>query len=120
MNFQDAVRTCLQKKYADFSGRARRSELWFFALFNVLVQVAASILDAIVFGGATVVGVVTSLGLLLPAIAVAARRLHDINRSGWWQLIGLVPVVGVIVLIYWYVQRGDDGPNQYGADPRAR
>jgi uncharacterized membrane protein YhaH (DUF805 family) len=117
MNFQDAVRTCLTK-FADFRGRARRSEFWFFALFNVLVQLVAAALDAVIFNYATIFSALATLGLLLPGIAVAARRLHDTGRSAWWLLIGFVPVIGFIALIYFYIQRGDAGPNQYGPDPR--
>ena len=117
MNFGESVRTCLNN-YVTFTGRARRSEYWYFVLFNVIAQVVAGILDNAVFQGAGVLGAVVSLALLLPGLAVSVRRLHDVGRSGWWLLIGLVPVVGIIVLIVWYVARGDDGPNRVGADPR--
>jgi uncharacterized membrane protein YhaH (DUF805 family) len=121
MSFQDAVRTCLQK-YVDFSGRARRSELWFFVLFNVIVSVVASIIDGILgtrsgYGYGTIQGL-ASLALLLPNLAVGARRLHDTGRSAWWLLIGLVPLVGAIVLIVFYVQ-DSQGDNQYGPSPKA-
>jgi uncharacterized membrane protein YhaH (DUF805 family) len=117
MNFGDAVRTCLNN-YVTFNGRARRSEYWYFVLFTVIVQVIAGVLDEVIFRGAGVLGMVISLALLLPGLAVSVRRLHDVGRSGWWLLIGLVPVVGFIVLIVWYVQRGEDGPNRFGPDPR--
>jgi uncharacterized membrane protein YhaH (DUF805 family) len=118
MNFQDAVRTCLQRKYADFGGRARRSEFWFFALFNILVQLVAGALDAVIFGSATIFGAVAALAMLLPGIAVGARRLHDTGRSGWWLLIAFVPLIGGLLLIYFYILQGDAGPNRYGEDPR--
>jgi uncharacterized membrane protein YhaH (DUF805 family) len=121
MSFQDAVRTCLQK-YVDFSGRARRSELWFFVLFNVIVSVVASIIDSILGtrsgSGYGVVQGLAGLALLLPNLAVGARRLHDTGRSAWWLLIGLVPLVGAIVLIVFYVQ-DSQGDNQYGPSPKA-
>jgi uncharacterized membrane protein YhaH (DUF805 family) len=120
MGFQDAVKICLNK-YVDFSGRARRSEYWWFFLFNVLVSFVASIVDAIVgtrSGGFGVFEALVSLALLLPGLAVGARRLHDTTRSGWWLLIGLIPCVGFIVLIVFFVQ--DSHPdNQYGPSPKA-
>src|SRR4051795_11359182 len=106
MSFQDAVRTCLQK-YVDVSGRARRSELWFFVLFNVMVGVVAGIIDVILgtrSGGYGVVQSLAGLALFLPNLAVGARRLHDTGRSAWWLLIGLVPLVGAIILIVFYLQ----------------
>jgi uncharacterized membrane protein YhaH (DUF805 family) len=120
MSFQDAVRTCLQK-YVDFSGRARRSELWFFVLFNVIVGVVASIIDGILGTrsgyGYGVVQSLASLALLLPNLAVGARRLHDTGRSAWWLLIALIPLVGAIILIVFYVQ-DSQGDNQYGPSPK--
>ncbi len=98
MTFQDAIRTCFSK-YADFSGRAARSEYWWFFLFIVLVSIGLSMVSPIISG-------LFSLGTLIPSIAAAARRLHDTNRSGWWQLICLIPVLGVIVLIVFLVQEG--------------
>ena len=120
MGFTDAVRICLQK-YADFSGRGRRSEYWYFFLFNLLVGIAASILDAILGtdfdSGSGLIAVVTSLALLLPGLAAGVRRLHDTSRSGWWILIGLIPIIGWIILIVFYVQ--DSHPdNQYGPNPK--
>ncbi len=120
MSFADAVRTCLNK-YADFSGRARRSEYWFFFLFNVLVSIVASIIDAIIgtrsSSGFGLLEGIAALALLLPGLAVGARRLHDTSRSGWWLLIGLIPLLGAIVLIIFFVQ--DSHPdNQYGASPK--
>jgi uncharacterized membrane protein YhaH (DUF805 family) len=119
MSFADAVRTCLNK-YADFSGRARRSEYWFFALFNVLVSIVASIIDAIIgtrSGSFGLVEAIAGLALLVPGLAAGARRLHDTSRSGWWLLIGLIPIIGAIVLIVFFVQ--DSHPdNQYGPSPK--
>ena len=120
MGFTDAVRICLQK-YADFSGRGRRSEYWYFALFNLLVAIAAGILDAILGTdfdtGSGLIGVLASLALLLPSLAAGVRRLHDTSRSGWWILIGLIPIIGWIILIVFYVQ--DSHPdNQYGPNPK--
>ena len=101
MNFQDAIRTCLTK-YADFSGRATRPEYWWFVLFVVLGGILLSLISSILGG-------VFSLATLLPSLAAATRRLHDTQRSGWWQLIGLVPVIGVIVLLVFLAQEGKPG-----------
>ncbi len=122
MGFADAVRSCLQQ-YVGFSGRARRSEYWWFFLFTVLVSMVASVLDSI-FGTMSdttnvgVIGSIASLALLLPSIAVAIRRLHDTSRSGWWILIGLIPIVGWIILIVFYCQ-DSHGENEYGPSPKA-
>jgi uncharacterized membrane protein YhaH (DUF805 family) len=96
MTFQDSVKVCLTK-YADFTGRATRSEYWWFFLFIILISAAASLVSHVLSG-------LFTLATLLPSIAAAARRLHDTNRSGWWQLICLVPVVGIIVLIVFLAQ----------------
>ena len=118
MGFQDAVRTCFGK-YVDFQGRARRSEYWWFFLFNILMQFATGLVDAVLFGADRVggVNVLYSLAVFLPGVAVGVRRLHDIGRSGWWLLVSLVPLVGFIVLIVWLARPGDAGPNRFGADP---
>jgi uncharacterized membrane protein YhaH (DUF805 family) len=121
MSFQNAVRTCLTQKYADFSSRARRSEYWWFFLFNVLVGAVASVIDSILhtrYGSTGLVQALVQLALLVPGIAVGVRRLHDTGRSGWWLLIGLVPVVGWIVLLVFFVQ-DSQGENQYGSSPKA-
>ena len=122
MDFMTAVRTCLSK-YVDFSGRAQRSEFWYFVLFSFLVQVVASILDAIIgtdfddtSGG--LLSTVASLALFLPSIAVAARRLHDIGKSGWWQLLAIIPIIGWIIVIIWYCTDTKRGDNQHGPDPK--
>jgi uncharacterized membrane protein YhaH (DUF805 family) len=124
MSFQDAIRVCLQRKYADFNGRARRSEFWFFVLFSAIVSAVGGVLDAIFglrsgsYGGTGPIQGVFQLALLVPSLAVGARRLHDIGRSGWWQLIGLVPVAGWIVLLIFFVQ--DSRPaNQHGPSPKS-
>ncbi|HYJ26876.1 MAG TPA: DUF805 domain-containing protein [Nocardioides sp.] len=122
MDFMTAVRTCLSK-YVGFSGRARRSEYWYFALFSFLVSLATSIIDAIIgtdYDGATTGGLINTvagLALFLPSLAVAVRRLHDTDRSGWWILIGLIPIIGWILLIVWFCT--DSKPdNQYGPNPK--
>ncbi|TKJ20335.1 hypothetical protein A6V29_09020 [Blastococcus sp. CCUG 61487] len=115
MDFATAVRSVLGQ-YAVFTGRARRSEFWFFYLFQVLAGIVAGIVDGIT--GVPLLQIVVGLGLLIPSIAVGARRLHDIGKSGWWQLIALVPLVGIILLIVWWAQDGDPAPNQHGPSPK--
>jgi uncharacterized membrane protein YhaH (DUF805 family) len=105
MTFVDAIKTCFSK-YAEFDGRASRSEFWWWALFVFLASSAASIVSPMLSG-------LFSLGVLLPYIAVAARRLHDTDRSGWLQLVAFIPLIGWILLIYWCVQEGKD-PNRFG------
>lgn len=102
-------------KYATFAGRARRTEYWYFALLNTIATIAL----AIAFGDESAPSLIFSLVLLLPNIAVGTRRLHDIGRSGWWQLIWLVPIIGWIVLTVFFATNGQSGDNRYGPDPKA-
>jgi len=114
MGFAAAVSACFSK-YATFSGRARRSEYWWFALFQALVNIVAYGIEQQTDGG--LIGNLIELALVLPALAVAVRRLHDIDRSGWWLLIGVIPVIGWIVLLIWACTQGTLGPNRFGPDP---
>jgi uncharacterized membrane protein YhaH (DUF805 family) len=114
LNFGGAIRRCFAR-YSDFQGRARRAEYWYFALFCLLVDVVLAIIGNHLLG--TLIHVVVGLGLALPASSVAVRRLHDLDRSGWWCFINFVPVLGLIVLIYWFCQRGTVGMNRFGVDP---
>lgn len=111
MTFSEAIKSGFDH-YTKFDGRANRPAYWWWFLFNVLVLVAAAILSAIV--GSQVIYYLAGLALLLPNLSVSIRRLHDTNRSGWWILIGLVPLVGAIVLLIFYLQDSDAGPNDYG------
>lgn len=107
------------RKYAEFNGRARRMEYWMFALINFGISILLSVVVGFVSETlASVVSVVYALGVLIPSIAVGIRRLHDTGRTGWWILIGLVPVVGWIVLIIFMVLDSDAGTNQYGPSPK--
>ncbi len=118
MDFQTAVKTCFAN-YITFSGRAPRSEYWYFVLFLVIVGVITGVLDAILFPANVIspLNSIFSLVTFLPSLAVTSRRLRDVDKSGWWQLLWLVPIIGWIVLIIWLVQRGTPGPNRFGADP---
>jgi uncharacterized membrane protein YhaH (DUF805 family) len=98
MTFQESIRTCFTK-YADFSGRAVRSEYWWFALFLVIASLVTQAIHPIL-------GIIFCLGTIVPSLAAAARRLHDTNRSGWWQLIAFLPVIGIIILIVFLAQEG--------------
>jgi uncharacterized membrane protein YhaH (DUF805 family) len=115
MTFQEAIASGLSR-YVDFDTRSSRSEYWYWALFAFLVSLVANIIDGVIFGGPALAGLV-GLALIIPGIAVAVRRLHDIERSGWWFLIVFVPLIGVLVLIYWFVQVGTSGDNEFGSDP---
>ena len=126
MTFQDAIKSGYQN-YVTFSGRSTRSALWYWAAFQVIV----SVLIGIVFGGGHMVqgdgmmrmhyegGLVSNLWALanfLPGLAVGVRRLHDIDKSGWWTFIVLIPLVGAIILIVWYCTKGTLGANRFGPD----
>jgi uncharacterized membrane protein YhaH (DUF805 family) len=116
MNFPDAVKSVLTK-YATFSGRAPRSEYWFWILFTFIAGIVLAIIDSAVFGAdAAVLGSIFKLATLVPGIAVAARRLHDVNRSGWWMLIAFT-IIGIIPLIIWNCSKGTAGENRFGSDP---
>jgi uncharacterized membrane protein YhaH (DUF805 family) len=115
VSFVDAVRSVLTQ-YAVFSGRSRRSEYWWYTLFAVVVSLVASQIDGAM--GSRFVSIVVALALFLPGLGVSMRRLHDTGRSGWWLLIGLVPVVGVIVLIVFYVQDSQPTANVHGPSPK--
>ncbi len=106
MGIQQAFITCL-KKYADFSGRATRSEYWWFVLCEILILGVAALINDRLPG-------LFALALVLPAVAVGARRLHDIGRSGWWLLVALVPLIGGLVLLYWTVLPSQPGANTFG------
>ncbi len=111
------------KRYAVFSGCSRRKEYWYFVLFVVIISIVLSSIDTIIgaYDRSTGVGLLSgifSLAVLIPGIAVAVRRLHDTDRSGWWILLGLIPIIGTIVLIVFYVQDSTPGTNRYGPNPK--
>jgi uncharacterized membrane protein YhaH (DUF805 family) len=113
VGFVDAIKIGFNN-YATFSGRAARSEYWYWTLFTIIASVVAEIIDSVL--GLGLVGFIVSLALLLPSIAVAVRRLHDIDRTGWWLLIAFTGV-GIILLIVWDCIQGTTGPNRFGPDP---
>jgi uncharacterized membrane protein YhaH (DUF805 family) len=111
------------KKYAQFSGRARRKEYWYFTLFNVIFSVVLSFVDGLTGtwnpeSGVGLLSGIYSLAVLIPAIAVGVRRLHDTGRSAWWLLILLIPLIGVIIFLVFMVLESQEGENQYGPSPK--
>ena len=124
-NFRRIVTT----QYFDFNGRTRRRDFWFYILAYVLIMIVLSIIESALglrsahgesgyYSSGPLTGLL-GLALLLPSLGVSARRLHDADHSAWWLLLNLIPVLGWLVLLYWYVQRGTAGTNQFGADPKA-
>lgn len=111
------------QKYAVFSGRARRKEYWMFFLFNLIISIMLAVVDKMTGSFVEDVGMgifegIYSLAIIVPSIAVSVRRLHDTDRSGWWLLIGLIPLIGAIVLLVFMVQDSKPGHNQYGPNPK--
>ena len=112
------------KKYAVFNGRARRKEYWYFVLFSMLISIVLAIMDGATGSfsaeaGMGLLGGIYALAVLIPSIAVGVRRLHDTNRSGWWLLIALIPIIGAIVLIVFLASDSKPEENQYGPNPKA-
>ena len=116
MTFTQAISSGFSN-YINFTGRASRSEFWYWTLFAFLVGMACNIVDYGFGSGSGLIGELWGLATFLPNLAVGARRLHDTDRSGFWLFIGLVPLIGWIVLIVWWCMKGTSGSNQYGADP---
>ena len=105
-------------KYAQFTGRSRRSEYWYFQLVNILIGIAVGMLGAVIGDSiANSLSSLVSLALFIPGLAVAVRRLHDTGRSGWWLLIALTGI-GIFVLLYWFAQDSAPGANEYGPNPK--
>ena len=119
MNFQQAVQSVFSN-CANFHGRACRSEFWWFQLFLLLGGIVAALLD--LFANTNLLGgsplaTLFWLATIIPDLAVTVRRLHDTDSSGWWILLGLIPLIGMVVLIVWWCQKGSRGYNRFGADP---
>jgi uncharacterized membrane protein YhaH (DUF805 family) len=116
MNFVEAIKSGFSN-YVNFSDRACRSAYWYWVLFISIGYLVSWIIDKAI--GVPIVYVLFALGVLLPGIAVGVRRLHDLDRSGWWLLLSFIPIVGGIILLIWFCGKGTDGPNRFGADPLA-
>jgi uncharacterized membrane protein YhaH (DUF805 family) len=111
------------KQYAVFKGRARRKEYWFFILFNLIASAVLTVIDFMTGNLDLALGMgplsgLYSLAVLIPSLAVTVRRLHDTDHSGWWLLIGVIPLAGAIVLLIFMLQDSKPGDNQYGANPK--
>ncbi len=124
MDFKTAVTSVLKTNYANFNGRARRSEYWYYTLFTIIVELVLTVIQKLT-SGVPVVGlivniliVIIGLALFIPGLALCFRRLHDTGRSGIWILIGLIPLIGEIILIVFFVQDSQPGDNKYGANPK--
>ncbi len=119
-------------RYFDFTTRSSRSEYWWWILFTWFVSIILAVVSSTLFGhtieqtntggttysyGGGILGAIFALLVLIPSIAISCRRLHDIDKSGWWQLLVFIPLIGWGFLLYWFVKRGDDGENRFGADP---
>ena len=117
MNMFDWYLKVVRDNYANFSGRARRSEYWYFVLTNFIFMIALFILGMLV-NAEFILYVLYSLALFIPGLAVAVRRLHDVGKSGWFYLISLIPLIGPIWLLILFFTEGDNGPNEYGPDPK--
>jgi uncharacterized membrane protein YhaH (DUF805 family) len=116
MNFVEAVQTVLTTNYANFNTRSSRPEYWWWVLFSFIVGIIFYVLIMAV-PAIRYLQMIYSLAVLIPSIAVAVRRLHDLDKSGWWFLLIFIPIIGWIILIYWYIQPGTPGENQYGPPP---
>lgn len=129
MGFGEAVKGFWAIYGEVFAGRMRRSQYWFIQLFLVITNLAAAAIDLVLLGfdteqfmangGGGIVGLIWILVTIVPALAVLIRRLHDTSKSGWWALIGLVPVAGAIILLIFTVQDSTPGENRYGPSPKA-
>ena len=122
MNFFESIKSCFIR-YTDFSGRSMRSEYWNFAVFIIVLTIVADYLDAKIAGvsyldyyGFGTLSIILTIVTIVPSIAVSIRRLHDINKSGWWLLLALT-VIGIIPLIYWVCKKSDEKENRFGKNP---
>ena len=125
MSFTDAVQNVVMNNYANWDGRASRSEYWWFNLFNLIINIVTDVIDSslgmgMIAYGVGYAGFIALLALLLPSIGVSVRRLHDLGKSGWWLLIAIIPIVnfiGIFVILVFTLMEGEKQPNQYGNVP---
>lgn len=117
VSFKEAVVRAITQNYCNFNGRASRSEYWWYCLFVFALGVVIGIIFSSSHTAMNVVSGLVNLALLLPGLGLAVRRLHDINKSGWWILLALIPAVGAIILIIWFCKESEPIPNAYGPVP---
>lgn len=124
MDFKTAVTSVLKNNYANFKGRARRSEYWYYTLFTIILEIVLTVIRTLT-SNIPVVGIIVNvliaivgLAIFIPGLAVCFRRLHDTGRSGAWILIALIPLIGEIILIVFFAQDSQPGDNKYGANPK--
>jgi uncharacterized membrane protein YhaH (DUF805 family) len=108
----------LKNKYADFNGRARRSEYWYFALFNILCIIPVALISSLLGSFGAILIVLAYIAILVPSIAVLVRRLHDVGKSGWFYFIALIPLIGGIWLLVLLCTDSNPGANEYGPNPK--
>ena len=131
--FQRYFVDTLKNRYAAFKGRATRSEYWYFMLFSIIIALILTALDSMIINPLLgiqpvvetartgILGMLFSIGTLIPSVALAIRRLHDIGKSGWWILLGVIPIVniiGIFVLLYFFIKDSQPGDNLYGPNPK--
>jgi len=112
------------RKFTDFNGRASRQEYWYFVLFNILISLGLGLVDRVTgsfdpMSGVGLLGGLYGLAILLPGLAVSIRRLHDTDRSGWWVLLPLIPIIGGLIFLYFLVLDSSQGRNAYGESPKS-
>jgi len=119
----------ITRHYLDFNGRASRSQYWYFVLYYFLISLVLAFIDTLVINpmlGATpeqmarggILQMIFGLALFLPSLSIGVRRLHDIGKSGWWLLLSFIPIIGVLVLLFWFIQDSQPGSNEYGPNPK--
>jgi uncharacterized membrane protein YhaH (DUF805 family) len=120
MTFGQAISSGFQN-YVNFTGRAARSQFWYWVLFAVLASIVASLIDFALFPRSYLspINTLVGLALFLPGLAVSVRRLHDTDRTGWWLLLLFIPLIGTIILLVWFCAAGSPGPNRFGSAPLA-
>lgn len=117
VTFEQAVRSAIQVHYCDFKGRASRSEFWWFELFTLILSAIISAFGVFSTSVVSALQTIVGLALFLPSLGLCVRRLHDINKSGWFVLLAFIPIVGAIILIIWWCKESEMQPNQYGPVP---
>lgn len=117
VTFKEAVVSALSENYCNFSGRASRSQFWWWTLFTAIVGLVIGIVFSSSQTAINIVSLIVELVFLLPSLGLAVRRLHDIGKSGWFLFLGLIPLVGAIILLVWYCRSSDPVPNEYGPVP---